>query len=626
MRNLFYNLSLKYKLSLGFGLVLLFAIFIGLQGMQSISEIRTSTDLQGAGFVFNNYMYQLNEESEAFASTYNAENIKNFNNLYSIIYKNISAEKGNLNSVTHSNIADQEKELLEQYKSSFENLTNVAQKLSTQKNNIDSLFKKTINEINNLQLNNKDNANVAAGIANFKVTYMNFYYHRLVQSDNSSLLKNYFSKANNQLGELSSTIGQPESLNNIKLAVQQLYQAIQDFNIDLNNLSHIVPQNKQLGQDIMAKTGKLEGLLSQIKDKVIINSYIKISVVIAIAALLGIGASFIIGHDIYTTLSKVVSIAQKIGDGDLSGEYPNRRKDEFGALMHAVNKMHSNLKNLLNQVKLTSEHVASASSELSAVTEQTSAGAQTQKAETDQVAAAMNEMTTSAIEIAKNVELVASSAQESAQETGQANAQLATTIQLVETLSKQMTTSSSAMGQVVESSDKIGSIMDVIIDIAEQTNLLALNAAIEAARAGEAGRGFAVVADEVRKLASRTQQSTSEIENLISTLRAHTDQTSQQVNSSVQTTQQLREQSQVVSLALDKINQLTHNIENMGQQIATGAEEQSAVCEEINQNVSNVRDITDQSAAASSQIVAASAELARLGNELQDLVSTFRLQ
>ncbi|MFO3662263.1 MULTISPECIES: methyl-accepting chemotaxis protein [Pseudomonas] len=182
-----------------------------------------------------------------------------------------------------------------------------------------------------------------------------------------------------------------------------------------------------------------------------------------------------------------------------------------------------------------------------------------------------------------------------------------------------------AMQRLTEDSGKIGSVIDVIKAVAEQTNLLALNAAIEAARAGEQGRGFAVVADEVRSLAQRTQNSTTEIEALIQALQKGTGAASGLMDASLQRTEGTVVLARQAEQALVEINQSIGTIEQMSQQISAAAEQQSAVTDEINRSVLSVRDIADQSASATEQSAASTVELARLGSDLQSMVARFKI-
>jgi methyl-accepting chemotaxis protein len=195
----------------------------------------------------------------------------------------------------------------------------------------------------------------------------------------------------------------------------------------------------------------------------------------------------------------------------------------------------------------------------------------------------------------------------------------------IERLASEVGHSTEAMGHLKQESDKIGSVLDVIKSVAQQTNLLALNAAIEAARAGEAGRGFAVVADEVRSLAQRTQQSTEEIAELIVGLQSGTQQVASTLDTSRSLTDSSVELTRRAGGSLENITRTVSAIQAMNQQIAAAAEQQSAVAEEINRSVLNVRDVSEQTSSASEETAASSAELARLGIHLQSLVGRFRV-
>ncbi|WP_442793257.1 methyl-accepting chemotaxis protein [Pseudomonas sp. S30] len=237
----------------------------------------------------------------------------------------------------------------------------------------------------------------------------------------------------------------------------------------------------------------------------------------------------------------------------------------------------------------------------------------------------MNEMTATVQDVARNAEQASEAAMMADQQAREGDRVVAEAIAQIERLAVEVGHSSEAMGQLRTESDKIGSVLDVIKAVAQQTNLLALNAAIEAARAGEAGRGFAVVADEVRSLAQRTQQSTEEIEELIAGLQSGTQRASSVMDSSRTLTDSSVELTRRVGTSLETITRTVSTIQSMNQQIATAAEQQSAVAEEINRSVMNVRDISDQTSAASEETASSSVELARLGTHLQGLVARFRL-
>ncbi|MFF3703033.1 methyl-accepting chemotaxis protein [Pseudomonas qingdaonensis] len=269
--------------------------------------------------------------------------------------------------------------------------------------------------------------------------------------------------------------------------------------------------------------------------------------------------------------------------------------------------------------------LSAAAEQLSAITEQTRAGVDSQKLETDQVATAMSEMVATVQEVARNAEQASTATRQANSQASQGNLVVQRALTQIDQLADDIGTSADALGRLSEESERIGSVMTVINAIAEQTNLLALNAAIEAARAGEAGRGFAVVADEVRGLAQRTQQSTAEIETLIGSLQQGAQRAAERMHTSqgmVGTTVGLANEAGV---ELQAITHTVTHIQAMNVQIATAAEQQSAVAEEIGRSVISVRDVAEQTSTASAHTATSAAELARLGTELQGLLSRFKV-
>ncbi|MFU0488619.1 MULTISPECIES: methyl-accepting chemotaxis protein [Pseudomonas syringae group] len=228
-------------------------------------------------------------------------------------------------------------------------------------------------------------------------------------------------------------------------------------------------------------------------------------------------------------------------------------------------------------------------------------------------------------EVARNAEQASVAASDADKQAREGDKVVGEAIQQIERLAAEVVRSSDAMNVLEQDSDKIGKVMDVIKAVAEQTNLLALNAAIEAARAGEAGRGFAVVADEVRGLAQRTQQSTEEIEGLVAALQNGTRQVSGIMLGSRTLTDSSVELTRKAGTSLESITRTVSNIQAMNQQIAAAAEQQSSVADEISRSIVNVRDVSEQTAEASEETAASSVELARLGGQLQMMVSHFRV-
>ncbi|ROQ54671.1 methyl-accepting chemotaxis protein [Pseudomonas putida] len=343
------------------------------------------------------------------------------------------------------------------------------------------------------------------------------------------------------------------------------------------------------------------------------------------ALLFGVLAAIIITRQITRPLRETLEVVEKIATGDLTHTLRVTRRDELGVLQHGIQRMGETLRDLIGGIRDGVTQIASAAEELSAVTEQTNAGVNSQKVETDQVATAMHEMAATVQEVARNAEQASEAATDADGQARAGDQVVAQAIAQIERLAVEVNRSTEAMGQLQQESQKIGSVMDVIKSVAEQTNLLALNAAIEAARAGEAGRGFAVVADEVRGLAQRTQKSTEEIEVLVAGLQSGTQQVANVMHGSRSLTDSSVELTRKAGASLENITRVVSNIQSMNQQIAAAAEQQSAVAEEISRSILNVRDVSEQTAAASQETAASSVELARLGNQLQMLVSHFRV-
>ncbi|WP_280529622.1 methyl-accepting chemotaxis protein [Shewanella dokdonensis] len=348
-------------------------------------------------------------------------------------------------------------------------------------------------------------------------------------------------------------------------------------------------------------------------------------IVAVLALVLGVGCSLLITKQIIVPLQQTVSAARRIAAGDLTQHIRSERKDELGTLLQAMGEMNDTLKDVMGQIDGSVVQLASSAEQLSAVSEQNSAGMQSQRSETDQVAAAINEMTASVQEVAGNAEQAAQAAMEADNVTATGNKMVSEAVQHIERLSAEIASTAEAMTELKAESDSIGSVLDVIKAVAEQTNLLALNAAIEAARAGEAGRGFAVVADEVRNLASRTQASTEEIEKLISNLQHGTQESVQKMARSRELSEEAVGLSRKSGSMLDDIARAVAKIQDMNHQIAAAAEQQSAVAEDINKSVVRVRDIAEQTAQASEETAQATEGVASLGLQLKGLLSHFKL-
>jgi methyl-accepting chemotaxis protein len=300
-------------------------------------------------------------------------------------------------------------------------------------------------------------------------------------------------------------------------------------------------------------------------------------------------------------------------------------QDETGQLQTATHKMAKELHGLISEVTGSTAQLSSAAEEMSVITEQSKRGVQQQQTEIDQIATAMHEMATTVQEVARNAAAAADAAHKADDEAKSGQRVVTQTVEAIDAVAHEVESAAEVIHKLAADSTSIGAVLDVIRGIAEQTNLLALNAAIEAARAGEQGRGFAVVADEVRTLATRTQESTQEIQKMIERLQTG-------AKSAVQVMEQGRGKAQVsvqqaarAGTSLDTIASAVGAISDMNAQIASAAEEQGAVAEEINRNIANIRQIANQTASGAEQTATASAELAKLAVHLQTHVGRFKV-
>ena len=309
---------------------------------------------------------------------------------------------------------------------------------------------------------------------------------------------------------------------------------------------------------------------------------------------------------------------------DLTQRIEVSSRDELGSMATAMNHMLEKFRNSLESVAASTTMLATASEEMSTITQTTNQNVNRQFSEIDQVATAINEMTATVQEVATNAAKAARAAQEANQQSSAGKQVVETTIDSISDLSQDLEHVSEVIDKLSKHSEGIGVVMDVIKGIAEQTNLLALNAAIEAARAGEQGRGFAVVADEVRTLASRTQQSTTEIEGMIEQLQKESHDAVTAVKQSRERSKQNVQNAATAGDSLLTITDSVTEINDMNTMIASAAEEQSAVTEEINKNIVSIREAAEQTTQGAGQTTTASEELSKLASELQQLVAQFK--
>ncbi|MEJ2692268.1 MAG: methyl-accepting chemotaxis protein, partial [Candidatus Thiodiazotropha sp.] len=326
-------------------------------------------------------------------------------------------------------------------------------------------------------------------------------------------------------------------------------------------------------------------------------------------------------------LERIVASMRDIssGSGDLTARLDESAKDELGQLAGAFNTFVLKLDDIMGQVGSSTDELATASEELSTITDDTRRGVEQQQSEIQQVATAIEEMTATVKNVAENSSATADAARLAGNSVNAGKDVLQSNSSAIQQLSRRMAESQEVVSALKEDSTKVGTVLDVIRGIAEQTNLLALNAAIEAARAGEQGRGFAVVADEVRVLAQRTQQSTEEIREIIESLQSRSQQTNQLLNENNEdlgTTVELTEQTEQ---AFQEIESAVQQLLDMSTQIASATEEQASVTEEISKNVDTINQVAQSTATGAEQTSSSSQMLARLGDNMKSLVRQFKV-
>jgi len=334
-----------------------------------------------------------------------------------------------------------------------------------------------------------------------------------------------------------------------------------------------------------------------------------------------VGFLLMVSRNIVNPAKELMADLARMADGDFTHKIRVNSSDEIGQVAASAAKLQEDMGNIVKLINQSVFRVSASAEEMAHITEQSNQAMLSQRNETDQVATAMNQMTATVHEVAQNAQLAAGSANQANSEVNTGQAVVNDAIRAIASLIQKVERAADVIHELENNSKEIGTVLDVIRSIAEQTNLLALNAAIEAARAGEQGRGFAVVADEVRVLAQRTQKSTEEIQKMIQRLQSGAQEAVESMNQSRSQADTTRDTAAKAGQVLTSITKAVASINDMNTLIASAAEEQNAVAEEINRNIVNISTAAENTAESAAQTAKASEELRNVAEELKHVVS-----
>ncbi len=440
-------------------------------------------------------------------------------------------------------------------------------------------------------------------------------YEKLISDSNERNLYNQYVQLLGQYRELESRMK--------TLTLANKVDELQDL-LNKDMLSNSDQMNAVLIKLVEINTAQLMQVKKQAAEEYKSAFDMVIALLVA-ATLLTLVFAWMLIKSITTPIAVALHAAETIAQGNLTQPIKIDGTDEAGRLLQAMKTMQDKLRDTLQRISGSATQLASAAEELNAVTDGSARGLVQQNNEIEQAATAVNEMTSAVEEVARSAISTSEASRNATASAGDGRDLVLETVGAIERMSGDVKETAELIGNLANESRDIGKVLDVIRGLADQTNLLALNAAIEAARAGEAGRGFAVVADEVRALAHRTQQSTSEIERMIGSIQGGTEQAVTSMRNSTERAESTLSIAKGAGMALDTINIAVEEINERNLVIASAAEEQAQVAREVDRNLVNIRDLSAQSTTGANQTSAASTELSRLAVDLNSMVGRFAL-
>lgn len=410
----------------------------------------------------------------------------------------------------------------------------------------------------------------------------------------------------------------------LNLHVSRLNEQIEARNALLASEQNITEAITDLNKLLKLAENRTDNMQQQVASSVSGgNTQVVVLVLVSLALAVWIAIASV--RAITVPLSKVNEVLHVVSSGDLTKRLDDSSDDEFGELAKSVNNLIDSLKILITGIGTRAAQLAAASEETSAVTAQTTLSVQNQKSQVAQVATATTEMHSTSQLVTQSAEDTLNQIRHADSEAEKVKAISLENKRTIEKLAIDVDDAAKVINKLHQDSASIGGILDVIRGVADQTNLLALNAAIEAARAGEQGRGFAVVADEVRTLASRTQQSTQEINAMIEVLQAGAEKAVTVMNQGKEQATVCVDQTEKATLALNLITEAVHRAHDVSSQIEQSAREQNVVSQEISEKLENIVGIAEETSVGAQQTAESSVEVARLAEELQASIQQFRV-
>ncbi|MBC3420770.1 methyl-accepting chemotaxis protein [Pseudomonas sp. RW3S2] len=469
-------------------------------------------------------------------------------------------------------------------------------------------------------------------------------YRLLVNRDSQADTMRLMDERNAQIDKARSAyvplIAEPEE----QAAFDQLGQLLTQYRQlearmrSLSQAGQLDPLREMLNRDLLANSDQINKAMDRLLQintaqtrkaneeaaRQYDSAFMLVIGLLVAATVLTLLFALLLTRSIVRPIYDALRAAEQIAEGDLTQRVSTDGTDEAARLLQAMAKMQDKLRDTLQLISGSATQLASAAEELNSVTDESARGLAQQNNEIQQAATAVTEMTSAVEEVARNAVSTSEASGEASRSAGDGRDLVIETVGAIERMSSDVQTTARLIEDLAGQSRDIGKVLDVIRGLADQTNLLALNAAIEAARAGEAGRGFAVVADEVRALAHRTQQSTSEIERMIGSIQGGTEHAVESMRTSTDRAESTLNIARGAGLALDTITSAVAQINERNLVIASAAEEQAQVAREVDRNLVNINDLSVQSATGAHQTSMASAELSRLAVDLNGLVGRFR--